>query len=99
MNKKSLMNAFSVAVYVAAIAYLMQNGERFFGKTNNFFGGFAFLLLFVVSAAIVGYQVFGQPVTMYLDGKKKEAITMASQTIGWLTAIIVVVLVILSIIK
>jgi len=68
-------------VYCGLIAYLMINGEELFGKANSIFGVAAFLMLFVLSAAIVGSLVLGKPIIYYLDGKKKESIVLLIYTI------------------
>lgn len=97
--KPSLFNTLGVAIYCSAIAYLIQNGERIFGKTANFWGPFAFLMLFVVSAAIVGSLVFGKPVILYLNNQKKEAVTLLGYTIMWLFIVTVIVLLFQFLIK
>jgi len=99
MNTKSLKNSLLVVVYVALVSYFMQNAEKWIGKMDNFWGPFAFLMLFVISAAIVGYLVFGQPVVLYLDGKKKEALSTIGQTIGWLVGVTVIILIGIALFK
>lgn len=80
----SLVNALGATVYVALVSYVIQNGERFFGQMNDLIGPMSFLLLFVLSAAIMVVLVFGKPVMLYLDGSKKESINLLFYTIGWL---------------
>ena len=79
MNKKilktSLRNIILVSIYIFAVSQVMQNGSRLFGEADTAFTPFAVLLLFTLSAAVVGGLVFGQSVYLFLDGKKKESIT------------------------
>lgn len=89
----SLANAVGVAAYVAVVSYAMRNGERIFGQINNFLGPIAFLLMFVLSAAITGALVLGRPAMLFLDGQKKEAIKLFIYSIGWLFGIIVIIFV------
>ena len=42
----------------------------------------AMLLLFVSSAGITGFLVFGKPVMLYIDGKKREAVSLLVYTFG-----------------
>jgi len=42
----------------------------------------AMLLLFVTSAAITGFLVFGKPAMLYIDGKKREAVSLLGYTLG-----------------
>lgn len=87
-NKKiilwSLINAIGVVIYVSLIAWIFYAGEQIFGKMTQFWGPFAFLLLFVLSTAIVGLLIFGKPVMLYLNNAKKEAVKMILWTVGWL---------------
>lgn len=79
--KQALINSLGTLAYCGLVAYIMINGEELFGKISNIFGIMAFLMLFVLSAAIVGSLVLGKPIIYYLDGKKKESITLLIYTI------------------
>ena len=89
----SFLNAVGVAVYAIGVSFILRNGEKIFGKMDNFLGPVAFLLLFVLSAAITGILVFGRPVLLYFENRRAEAITMFFYTIGWLFLITLVVLI------
>lgn len=82
--KISLINAFGVTLYVALVALVFRYAEPLFGKMNNYFGQVAFLMLFVLSVAVVGYLILAKPVMFYLDGAKKEAIKLLVSTIAWI---------------
>jgi len=97
--KTSFVNALGVAVYCSVVAYVMQNGEHLFGKMQNFWGPLSFLMLFVVSAAIVGSLVFGKPAMMYLGGEKKEAVRLLGYTLVWLFLATLILLIIQYFIK
>lgn len=90
---RTLLNSLGVAAYVAAVATIMRYGERLFGQMTTVLAATAFLLLFCVSAAVVGSLVFGYPVVLFLNGQKREAVTTAIMTIGWLALITVAALV------
>ena len=51
---------------------------------DNFLGPVAFLLLFVLSAAITGALILGRPVVLYLENRKLEAVKLFLYTVGWL---------------
>jgi hypothetical protein len=57
------------------------------GKANTFLIPAALLFLFVCSAAITGFLIFGKPATLYVDGKKKEAIKLLYYTLGFFSFI------------
>jgi len=82
----SLGHAALVFMYVSGVSWLLFNSERFFGnnKPDTFWIPVMMLMLFVLSAAIVGTLVLGRPILMYLDGQKKEAVHFLSYTLGWL---------------
>ena len=88
---QSAINSLGVVVYVAVVSWLMINGDKIFGSMqgNNLFGPMLFLMLFVVSATIVGLLVLGRPAYLFLNGDKKQAVTLLLYTVGWLFAITV----------
>jgi len=89
--KLSLINSIGAALYVSVVAFLMSNGEELFRGNDSALIGVAMLLLFVISAAIMGFIVLGRPLMMYLDGLKKEALKLFYLTIAWLVIIAVII--------
>lgn len=78
------LQALGVAVYASVVVTIMRNGDKIFGEMNNFLGPVAFLLLFVLSAAITASLTLGRAVLMYLDNRKTEAVKLFGFTLGWL---------------
>ena len=95
----ALIHALGVLIYTSAIASFMFNGEKFFGKADNFLMPVAMLLLFVLSAAITGALVLGKPILLYLDNKKEDALKLFGWTLGWLAVMVILVLGVLAIMK
>jgi len=95
MRSKLIFNgflqAFGVATYIVLVSLLMSNAQRIFGKMDTFFGPVAFLMLFVLSAAITGSLTLGRSVILYLDNHKKEAVKLFLYTVGWLFLLTVAV--------
>lgn len=81
---QSFLSSFGVLIYVTAVALVMNNGEKLFGKIDNVFGPVFLLMLFVVSALITSTLVFGRPIYLYLNGNKKDGISLFFYTVGWL---------------
>ncbi|MFA5197157.1 MAG: hypothetical protein WC437_01885 [Patescibacteria group bacterium] len=77
----------------------MHNGNEWFGSVDNSLTPFVVLLLFSLSAAIVGGLIFGQSIYLFLDNKKKESVIAAFYSIGWLALVTILGLVFLVIIK
>jgi hypothetical protein len=98
LNTCALAHAVGVVIYVFLVALIMSYGEKLFGNQGSLIAIVTFLLLFVLSAAVVGGLIFAQPVMMYLDDKKKEAIKMLIQTITWLFVIVIIFLMIMALV-
>jgi hypothetical protein len=88
--KYAILNALGVIIYILLVATIIANGETLFGKMGGIIGTSAFLSLFVISAAVMGLLIFGRPVIWYLDGAKKEAVSLALYTLGFLILIAVI---------
>lgn len=88
----SAVNAIGVFAYVMLVVLVITNGEKIFGQMENFWGPVAFLLLFVFSALVCGLLVFGRPIYLWLNDKKKEAIKMLLFTVVNLFVILLVAL-------
>jgi hypothetical protein len=56
----------------------------------------AMLLLFVCSAAITSFLVFGKPVMLYIDGQKKEAVSLLAYTLGIMALITIVLFIVIG---
>lgn len=87
---QSLAHAIAVFLYVSAVAWFMSNAEPLLGQIERFWGPVIMLLLFVFSAAVVGALVLGKPITLYLGGKKSEALRFFVYTTAWVFVIILV---------
>jgi hypothetical protein len=93
IKKIGLLNALGVLIYISLVAILIDNGEKIFGQVNDYVGPIAFLLLFTISAAAVGGLVLGQPIILYFEEKKKEAIQLFFAIMGWLVLFMAIALI------
>ncbi len=88
MNKKllklSFLQSFGIFAYITTIATIMRNGSRIFGEQDNFFSPVAFLSLFVLSACVTSGLALGRSILWYLDGQKKEAVSLFFYVVGWM---------------
>ncbi len=92
--KNPYLNALFAEIYIIALVTL----GNFFSAPDTpdkFFDPVVALSLFVLSAAIMGYLFLGQPLQLYLNGEKKEAVTFFTKTVlsFAILALIVVVIV------
>lgn len=102
MDKKiaysSLRNVLLAGAYIFAVSQLMYYGDDVFGEVDTNLAPFAFLLLFSVSAAIVGSLVFGPAVMLFLDNKKKESVKAAIYSVLWLLLLTLIAIILLVVI-
>jgi hypothetical protein len=82
IRKTAFLNALATTLYVIGIGAFMYMGSIIkVGRANIILVPITLLLLFVCSAAITGFLIFGKPAQMYVDGKKKDALSLLSQTL------------------
>jgi len=93
----AIRNALIAVAYISLVAFLMANIEAWIGPDGGVLAVTAFLLLFVISAAVMGVTIFGEPVVWYLDSRKKEAVHLTLYTIAFLIVIALVVFLFIAI--
>lgn len=87
--KKAFLHALGTAAYIVLIVLFVFSLQAFQQEPDTIIIPMAMLMLFVCSAAITGFLVFGRPIMWYIDGKKKEAISLLAHTLGILFIITV----------
>lgn len=98
IKKTAMVNAFVTALYVVAVGCFMYFGGQIkLGRANIILVPITLLLLFVFSAALTGYLFFGKPAQLYIDGKKKEALSLLTYTFIFFSVVTFVFLVLLLI--
>ena len=85
--KGAFINSVGTFVYIVLVVSLIFSMRVFSGQKDNIIIPVAMLLLFVCSASITGFLVFGKPLMLYIDGKKKEAVSLLVHTIAMLALI------------
>ncbi len=87
-----IRNAVGAALYVALVVWFMSCAGRIAGKGPELLTGIAMLMLFVASALIEATLVLGQPIWMFINGKKGEALRLFGFTAGALVLLTVLVI-------
>lgn len=96
VRKTAFKNALATALYVTGVAVFMYYGSTIkVGRSNSILVPVTFLLLFVFSAALTGFLIFVKPAQMYVDGKKKEALSLLTQTLIFLSVITLIAMALL----
>ena len=84
--QQAIVSSVCVLAYVGIISWVLIHGEQFFGSLprGDIRGLMLFLMLFVFSALITGLTVLGRPTYLFLNGQKKEALTLLGYTVAGL---------------
>jgi len=91
--KRAIIDSLGTFAYITLVASLMFFLQSSFSgqpDKKTIIVPIAMLLLFVCSAAITGFLVFGKPAMLYFDGKKREAVSLLGYTIGILALITII---------
>ncbi len=88
IRKTAFINALLTTLYITGVGLFMHYGATIkIGRSNTILVPVTLLLIFVLSAAITGFLIFGKPAQMYVDGKKKEALSLLTQTLVIFSAV------------
>ena len=82
MTTKPFLNALIAAGYIGIIVTILSNTEHFDAQGFGMIAPVTFLSLLVLSAALMGYLFFYQPVRLLIEGKQEEASKFLVSTIA-----------------
>jgi hypothetical protein len=95
MTKNPITNAFAALVYIIIVACAMFYGTNHTGQTeDSILAPIAIISLFTLSAAVMGYLFLSQPLQLYLDDKKKEALDLFLRTVAIFAGLTVIILIV-----
>lgn len=95
MSRSPYINALLAALYIVFVVLLITYGPAHVrDKPDSILAPMAMLSLLVFSVALMGYLFFLQPVAMYMEGQKREAVELFTKTLGIFAVITGIVLVI-----
>src|SRR3989338_7116400 len=93
MSRNPYINALLAAAYIVFVVLLITYGPAYVrDKPDTILAPMAMLSLLVFSVALMGYLFFLQPIAMYLEGQKREAVELFTKTLGTFAVITAVVL-------
>ncbi len=81
MTKKPIYNALVAFIYIVAIVFIVNWAGNNEILETSLLMPIMMLSLFVLSAAVMAYLFLYQPVMLYLDGKKKDAVSLFMKTL------------------
>jgi len=95
MSKNPFQNGILASLYIFLVVWIMTFAGKMADQPDSFLAPVAVISVFTLSAAVMGYLFCLQPLQMFLEGKKKQAVNLFLQTVavfGGLTLIILVLL-------
>ncbi len=79
--KKPFLHALTAALYIVVIVLIINIVTLILSKETILIP-MVLLSLFVLSAAVMGYLFLFEPLQLYMDNQKKEAVTFFAKTVG-----------------
>jgi len=96
MSKNPIINALSASAYIIiGVTVMTFVSQALRNKPDTFFAPIVFLSLLTLSVAVMAYLFFYQPVMLFIEGKKKDAVSFFVKTVGIFAAITMVALILL----
>ena len=83
MTKNPFINSLVASLYIFTIVALMNWGTSMVKPKDSFIAPVAMISLFTLSAAVMGYLFLYQPIQLYFNNHKKEAVKLFLQTVGF----------------
>jgi hypothetical protein len=80
--KKPFIHASAAALYIVGIVFAIDTLTRGI-QGKELFVPMIMLSLLVLSALIMGFLFLSKPLTLYIDGEKKEAYVFFFKTVGF----------------
>ena len=96
MSKNPIINALSALIYIILVVSVMTFVTKpLENKPDTFFAPITFLSVLTLSVTIMAFLFFYQPLLIFIEGKKKEAVSLFVKTVGIFAILTVVVLILL----
>ena len=96
MSKNPIINAFSASAYIILVVTVMTFvTQPLRNKPDTIFAPITVLFVLTLSVAVMAFLFFYQPLLLFIEGKKKEAVNLFVKTIGIFAVITAVVLILL----
>ncbi len=96
MSKNPILNALSASAYIILVVSVMTFiTQPLRDKPDTYFAPVVFLSVLTLSVAVMAFLFFYQPLMLFIDGKKKEAVNLFVRTVGAFAVITAVALALL----
>ncbi len=93
MSKNPFLNALSAATYIFLVVTVMNYVTApLKDKPDTFFAPVTVLFVLTLSVAVMAFLFFYQPLLLFIEGKRKEAVNLFVKTVGIFAVMTMVVL-------
>ncbi len=83
MSKNPIINAVSASAYIVLVVSTMSFATApLRNKPDTFFAPIVFLSVLTLSVSVMAFLFFYQPLQLFIEGKKKEALSLFGRTVG-----------------
>lgn len=97
MSKNPIINALSTLAYIILVVTVMNFvTQPLKNKPDTFFAPVTFLSVLTLSVAVMAFLFFYQPLQLFIEGEKKEAVNLFTKTVSIFSVITIVALILLS---
>lgn len=96
MSKNPIINALSASAYIILVVAVMNwVTQPLRNKPDTFFAPVTMLSVLTLSVTVMAFLFFYQPLQLFIEGKKKEAINLFVKTVGVFAIITAIALILL----
>jgi ABC-type uncharacterized transport system fused permease/ATPase subunit len=96
MTKNPVVNALCASAYIIlGVTVMTFVTQPLRNQPDTFFAPIVFLSLLTLSVAVMAFLFFYQPLMLFIEGKKKDAVNLFLKTVGIFAIITVVFLILL----
>lgn len=96
MSKNPVVNALSASAYIILVVSVMTFvTQPLKNKPDTFFAPVTVLFVLTLSVSVMAYLFFYQPLILFIEGKKKEAVNLFVKTVAFFATITVIILILL----
>jgi hypothetical protein len=96
--KKPFIYASGAVGYIVVIV-LILNFSKYFPQKETIIIPMLMLSLFVLSAAVMGFLFLSEPLKLFLENQKEEAVKFFAKTVGIFACFVVLLAVLVLLVK
>jgi len=96
MTKNPIINAIIASTYIIlGVTVMTFATQPLRNKPDTFFAPIVFLSLLTLSVVVMAFLFFYQPLMLFIEGKKKDAVNLFVKTVGIFAVITAISLILL----